>query len=123
MGYQITKRQLIHLGVAISKTKEKKKANEEAASLEDKIISRINSRLDNFEGIIMCLVLKLPNMSTPPIVTTPSSDIGSNSVNRPTYLAQNLNNVFSTTGILLSPHSMPPHTDKPPVILVDKLTC
>ena len=43
VGSRITKRQLIHLGMAMSKIEEKKKANEEAVSLEDRIISRVDS--------------------------------------------------------------------------------
>ena len=107
VGSRISKRQLLHIGVARSKIEEQKKVNEAVASFEDRIISRVESRLDNFEGMIMSLVSKLSNVSTTPLVTTPSSDIGSNSVNRPTHLVQNLNNVFVTRSIQHSPYSIP----------------
>ena len=121
MGSNISKRQLLHIGVAMSKADGKKKANEEAAvSLEEKIISHVDSKFQNFEGIIMSLVSKLSNVSSPPLVNTPLSDIGSYSVNRPTNLAQNLNNIFATTGIPHSPHPMPTSNDKSQCILCDK---
>ena len=62
--------------------------------------------MDNFEGLIMSLVSKLPNVSSTPLVSTPLSDIGSNSINFPTHLDQNLNTVFGMTSILHSPRSI-----------------
>ena len=107
VGSNISKRQLLHIGVGMSKADGKKKANEEAAvSLEEKIISHIDSKFHNFEATIMSLVSKLASVSSSPLVNTPSSDIGSYSVYRPTNLAQNLNNIFATTGI---PHCRHPN--------------
>ena len=116
VGSHISKKQLFQLGVAKSKIEKKDKANEEVASFKDEIISRLN----NFEDVIQSLVSKLATVSTPQLVSTPSIDLGSNSVNRPTHLAQNLTNIFATTGDPHSPHSMPTPTNKPTVILCDK---
>lgn len=120
VGSRISKRQLLHIGVARSKTEGKKKAKEEATSLEDRILSHVDSKFEDFQGIMMSLFSKLSNVSTVPMVTTPSSDIGSYSVHRPTQLAQNLNDVFTTMGVLHSPHSMSTPNDKPPVVICDK---
>ena len=116
IGSHISKKQLFQLGVAKSKIEKKDKANEEVASFKDEIISRLN----NFEDVIQSLVSKLATVSTPQLVSTPSSDFASNSVNCPTHLAQNLTNVFATMGNPHSPHSLSTPNDKPLVILCDK---
>ena len=54
--------------------------------------------------------------SSPPIMVTPISDLGSNSVDRPSNLAQNLENVFTGPS---RPSPLNP-SDKPPVILLNK---
>ena len=87
VGSHISKKQLIQLGWQGQKLNEKARINEDAALLEEKILSYIDSRMDSFEGLIMPLVSNLPNVSSTPLVSTPSSDIGSNSINHPTYLA------------------------------------
>ena len=68
----------------------------------------------------MSLFSNLSSASTPSLVRTPSSDIGSNSVHHPTHLAQNLNDVFGVPGVTHPPHSMSTPNDKPPVIVCNK---
>lgn len=116
VGSHVSKKQLIQLGVAKSKIEQKSKASEETSAFKEEIISRLN----NFENMMISFFSKGSNMNTPPLVSTPPSDLGSNSVNRPIHLSQNLNHVFTTMNVPNSPHSIPTTTDNPPVILLDK---
>ena len=116
MGSHVSKKQLIQLGVAKSKIEQNSKANEEASAFKDEIISRLN----NFEDMMISFFSKTSNVSIPPLVSTPPSDLGSNYVDRPIHLGQNLNHVFTTMNVPNSPHSIPTTTDNPPVILLDK---
>ncbi|KAM7481751.1 hypothetical protein LguiB_006334 [Lonicera macranthoides] len=106
VGSNVSKKQLIHMGVAMAKIEQHRKENEEVVSLKDELISHVNSRLDNFQGMIRSVLSKLSNVNesaAPLAVSTPAavSDLCSNTVG-------------------LSGPNSPERPDLIPVILLDK---
>ncbi|KAM7491021.1 hypothetical protein LguiA_033942 [Lonicera macranthoides] len=52
IGSNVSKKQLIHLGIATEKFEQLKKANEEEDAMKNELFSRFDSRLNNFEDIL-----------------------------------------------------------------------
>ncbi|KAJ6824276.1 uncharacterized protein M6B38_102835 [Iris pallida] len=118
MGSNISRKKLTHLGVAKSKLEQHKKSSQELASFKDEMISLVDSRMDNFEGLMQAILSKITTKS-PAVVNSLVSDPGSSSVPRSLHLSQNIDTIFATGGISHSSCPAPP-TRNPQVILCDK---
>ncbi|KAM7471857.1 hypothetical protein LguiA_010040 [Lonicera macranthoides] len=114
-GSHISEEQQVQVGMANTTIEQNKKANEKAPLMKDEIISHVNSRLDNFENIMLVLLSKLSNVKkiAPAAETSPVRELGSSS--GPSHLSHS---VFGT--MVASHPPTPTHTDKPLVILLDK---
>lgn len=59
IGSNVSRKQLIHLGIATEKSEQLKKVNEDEDAMKNELFSRFDSRLNNFENImkVFCLVI------------------------------------------------------------------
>ncbi|KAM7516831.1 hypothetical protein LguiA_006414 [Lonicera macranthoides] len=122
MGSNISKKQIVHVGVAAATYAEDLKAREEAISLKDEFINHMNSRLNRFEDFMNVVLSKLDmgKHDAPPTTITPNIDLGSCSMHC-LSISQHVDNLFSTVG-MSHPSSSSTPTNNPPVILCDKFS-
>ncbi|KAM7510077.1 hypothetical protein LguiB_008952 [Lonicera macranthoides] len=122
MGFNISKKQIVHVGVATATYAEDLKAREEAISLKDEFTNHMNSKLNKFEDFMNVVLSKLDmgKHGAPPTMITPNIDLGSCSMHCPS-ISQHVNNLFSTVG-MSHPSSSFTSTNNPPVILCDKFS-
>ncbi|KAM7528312.1 hypothetical protein LguiB_031722 [Lonicera macranthoides] len=120
IGSNVSKKQLIHLGIATKKFEQLKKANEEEDTMKNELFSRFDSRLNNFEDILNVLLHQKNKESALAMMHTATSDHRIISDHLHPNLAQNMENICAAVGASQSSHPMNTHVDKPQVIVCDK---
>ncbi|KAM7503411.1 hypothetical protein LguiB_002315 [Lonicera macranthoides] len=101
VGSHVTKKQLIHLGIAKAKEEVNKVEKEGINALKDEFKSYVQEAVKvQFQDFQLAIQDTMQNMVTDlnrgsPHVTTPRSEFASNSIHRSCNLAQNLDNVFT----------------------------
>ncbi|KAM7469818.1 hypothetical protein LguiA_008001 [Lonicera macranthoides] len=122
VGSHVTKKQLIHLGIAKAKEEANKVEKEGINALKDEFKSYVQEAVKvQFQDFQLAIQGAMQNMMADfnrgslHVMTTPRSEFASNSVHRSCNLVQNLDNVFTP-----SPVERPNSSDKPSVILIDR---
>ncbi|KAM7468868.1 hypothetical protein LguiA_007051 [Lonicera macranthoides] len=128
VGSHISKKQMVIVEIEKAKGVAKNKEKTKDDAFKDEVMASMQSQIQTINADFKSdLMLSMQNLlqsfmnsakeSSPPVVGTPRSDLGSNSVHHPPNIIQNLDNCFDGAS---RPLSSPNPSNKPSVILLDK---
>ncbi|KAM7503376.1 hypothetical protein LguiB_002280 [Lonicera macranthoides] len=106
VGSHISKKQMVIVEIEKAKGVAKNKEKTKDDAFKDEVMASVQSQMQTINADFKSdLMLSMQNLlqsfmngakeSSPPVVVTPRSDLGSNSVHRPPNIIQNLDNCFA----------------------------